>query len=109
MPAVNVYDAGSDFVVTAELPGVRPDQFELTLTGDTLTLRGRRDPDPSIPDEAYRRQERPFGPWSRSINLPSRIAADQIRATLAQGVLTVILPKAEEVPTRQIRVTMSGD
>lgn len=109
MPSVNVYDAGEMFVVTAELPGVRPSEFELALTGETLTLRGRRNPDEAVPDEAYRRQERPFGAWSRSIALPTRVAGERIRATLAHGVLTVELPKAEDVPTRQIPVTLGAD
>jgi HSP20 family protein len=109
MPSVNVYDAGSHFVVTAELPGVRPDQFELALTGGTLTLRGQRSLDEAIPDEAYRRQERPSGRWSRSIALPSRVDGERVRATLAHGVLTVELPKAEDVPTRQIPVHVAGE
>lgn len=106
MPGVNLYDAGPMFLVTAELPGVRPDEFELSLTGSTLTLRGSRTPDTDVPDEAYRRQERPFGTWSRSIALPARVDGGGIKATLAHGVLTVELPKAEDLPTRQIPVTL---
>lgn len=109
MPSVNIYDAGESFLVIAELPGVRPGDFELALTGGTLTLRGSRNPDETVPDEAYRRQERPFGSWSRSVALPSRVDPERVRATLAHGVLTVELPKSEAVPTRQIMVRLGGE
>ncbi len=108
-PSVNVYDGGSVFLVTAELPGVTADDFELALTGGTLTLRGMRRLELAVPDEAYRRQERPFGAWSRSVSLPSKVDGERIRASLTHGVLTVELPKVEDLPTRQIRVEMGPE
>jgi HSP20 family protein len=105
-PALNLHDAGDRFVVSAELPGLKAGDVELTLTGDALTLRGERRRDPLVPDESYRRLERPFGAWSRTLTLPGRIDPDGVSASLALGVLTVVLPKAEEVRPRQIPVTM---
>lgn len=104
-PAVNLYDTSSHYFATVELPGLSTCDFELSFTGDTLTLRGNRLPHGEVRDESYRRQERPFGPWSRSITLPTKVDAERIRARLSLGVLTVELPKLEDVPTRQISVT----
>lgn len=105
-PAVNLFDTGAAFVLRAELPGLTSLDFELSLTGDAVTLRGARPRDESVPDEAYRRQERPFGSWSRTVVLPGKIDADQVTATLSLGILTITVPKAEPQPSRPINVTM---
>jgi HSP20 family protein len=107
-PAINLYDAGDRYVLTAELPGVTPEELDLSLTGETLTLRGERRRPEGINDESYRRQERPFGHWSRSVTLPERIDAAGVSAQCAHGVLTVQLPKSEELKPRQIPVSASA-
>jgi HSP20 family protein len=104
-PALNLYDTPDRFVLAAELPGMTPEELDLSITGDTLTLRGERRRPEGISDESYRRQERVFGRWSRTITLPERVDSAQIQATVDHGVLTVILPKAEEAKPRQISVS----
>src|SRR4051794_33923811 len=64
-PAINLYDAGEKYVLTAPLPGMSPGEFELSITGETLTLRGERKRPDRVSEESYRRQERPFGKWTR--------------------------------------------
>ena len=103
-PTINLYDATDRFVVTAELPGVAPEEVDLSITGETLTLRGERRRPEGIADESYRRQERPFGTWSRSVTLPDRIDPDAIAAQFAHGILTINLPKAAEARPRPIAV-----
>lgn len=105
-PALNLYDADDRYVVTIEVPGLTTDQIELSLTGGMLTVRGERTPPQHVGDEQYRRQERPFGSWSRTLALPSRIDGERVTATLAQGILTIELPKAEDARPRQIAVQM---
>lgn len=107
-PALNLHDAQDRYLVTVELPGVSPDDIELSVTGETLTLRGERKRPEGVADESYRRQERPFGRWSRSINLPERIDGNAVAAEFHNGILTITLPKAEEAKPRQITVTTAS-
>jgi HSP20 family protein len=107
-PAINLYDAGDRYILTADLPGMAPDELDLSLTGETLTLRGERRRPEGVNDESYRRQERPFGRWSRSVTLPERIDAAGVSAQCSQGVLVVHLPKSEDVKPRQIPVTSTS-
>jgi len=104
-PAVNLFDAGDRFLLTAELPGVSTDQIDLSITGDTLTLRGERRRPDDVPDDRYRRQERQFGRWVRTIPLPARVDGSKVSAQFAHGVLTVTVPKAPETQPRQISVS----
>ncbi|MBX6313160.1 MAG: Hsp20/alpha crystallin family protein [Isosphaeraceae bacterium] len=108
-PAINLYEAEDHYILSAEVPGMAPDELDLSITGDTLTLRGERRRPEGISDESYRRQERPFGRWARTIVLAERIDGSRVNATLAQGVLTVTLPKAEEAQPRHIAVTAITD
>jgi HSP20 family protein len=108
-PAFNLYDARDHFILITELPGLSSSDFELSMTGDAVTLRGERVRDNLVRDDAYRRQERPFGSWSRTISLPGKIDPDQVTASLAHGVLTIVIPKAEEHRIRPIAVTTLGN
>lgn len=107
-PPINVYDSGDRYVLTVPLPGMSTDEFELSITGETLTLRGDRKRPEGVADESYRRQERFFGRWSRTLTLPDRIESPRVVASYAQGVLTVTLPKAESARPRQISVNVAG-
>lgn len=105
-PALNLYDAPDRYVVTVEVAGLEGSEIELSLTGETLTIRGRRLPPDGVSDDRYRRQERFFGTWSRSLSLPTKIDDERVAATLSLGILTVVLPKADEVRPRHIPVQM---
>lgn len=108
VPPINLYDAGEAYILTARLPGVGPEEVDLSITGETLTMRGDRNHPPGVPEESYRRQERQFGRWTRTITLPDRVDGANVSASFADGVLTVTLPKAEESRPRQISVTPSA-
>jgi HSP20 family protein len=103
-PAVNLYDAADRYVLTAQLPGTAPEGVDLSITGETLTIRGERRRPEGVSDESYRRQERQFGRWTRTVTLPDRVDSAQVSASFAQGVLTVTLPKAESAKPRHISV-----
>ena len=104
-PPVNLYECGSHFVLTAELPGIAPEDIELAITGDMLTMRGERKRPEGTREETYRRQERLFGRWSRSISLPERVDSTNAAARFEQGILTISLPKAEDTRPKQIVVS----
>ncbi|QDV32966.1 Hsp20/alpha crystallin family protein [Tautonia plasticadhaerens] len=104
-PAINLYDAGDRFVLAAELPGVSVREIELSIAGETLTLRGERTRPEGVSEDRYRRQERAFGRWSRSITLPERVDGTGVVASFSLGILTVTLPKDAEARPRQIAVS----
>ena len=83
--------------------------IDLSITGETLTIRGERKRADGVKDDSYRRQERPMGSWSRTITLPDRVESSQVGASFADGILTVSLPKAESAKPRHITVTAGGN
>ena len=104
-PAINVYEHEDELILTAELPGTRPEDLEVLISGGVLTLKGKRSAPEGIADDRYRRQERPRGNWQRSLPLPAHIQEDQLAAEFSNGVLCVRLPKAKATLPRQIPVT----
>ena len=106
-PLVNVTEDQNHYYVRAELPGVKTDELDISVTGETLTLSGER----NLPEESekasYHRREREAGSFSRVISLPSRLNVDKVKAHAEDGVLTVVLPKAESAKPRQIAVKSS--
>lgn len=103
-PPINLYDAGDRYVLSAQLPGISLDDLDLSITGETLTMRGERKRPEGVSDESYRRQERQYGRWTRTLSLPDRVDSLQVTATLSHGLLTITLPKAESAKPRQISV-----
>ena len=104
-PPIDVRETADEIVITAALPGVRPDDVEVTMTGQNLVMRGEFRPDDEIEHEQYLYRERRFGSFNRSIQLPVRVQGDRAEASFANGVLTLRVPKAEEVKPRQIRIS----
>jgi HSP20 family protein len=102
-PALNLYETEDAYVVTAEVPGVAPEDLEISLEGSTLTLRGERKV-ASEEGASVHRSERPSGAFRRAIDLPVPIDADKVEAVHRLGVLTLRLPKAPEHRPRQITV-----
>ena len=92
------------FVVRASMPGVRPDDLDISLTENTVTIRGELKPDEDIKEEQYHIRERRYGTFSRSITLPAPIDTNAVDAVYEDGVLTLTLPKAEEVRPKKIAV-----
>jgi HSP20 family protein len=104
-PPLNVYDAGEGYILSAQLPGLAAEDVELSITGETLTMRGERKRPEGVKDDCYRRQERPVGRWSRTITLPDRVDSTLVSASFTNGILTVHLPKAESAKPRNITVS----
>lgn len=107
-PPLNLYELEDQFLITAELPGVRPEHLELTIAGGILTLSGSRESAAKVPDQHFRRQERFRGHWQRSVSIPERVNEEAMTAEFHDGILTIHLPKAEETRARPIRV-LEGD
>jgi HSP20 family protein len=105
-PPVDVYQDKDQFTVVAELPGLKKEEIEISLNGDTLTISGERKPQEKEGGPGFRR-ERFFGKFQRSLTLPSLIDGEKVKATYKDGVLEVVLPKAEEAKPKQIEVSLS--
>jgi HSP20 family protein len=103
-PPVNAFDAGEDFVVKAELPGVEPEKIEIEVEDDTLVLRGERTLAEATPEAAYHRRERGEGRFRRVVRLPGRVDSSGAKAEYREGVLTVRVPKAKETRPRKVTV-----
>ncbi|HLC26821.1 MAG TPA: Hsp20/alpha crystallin family protein [bacterium] len=106
-PSLDIYETPEEFILTAELPGIPQEEIELQILDDVLTLQGNRNPEvqPGEKQENYLRRERPFGRFRRSFTLPSTVDAGKTRATLKDGILRVILPKAPQTKPKSIRVS----
>jgi HSP20 family protein len=107
-PPLNVHDAGDRYLLSVQLPGMTPADIDLTITGETLTIRGERKKAEGLKDDSYRRQERPMVRWARTITLPERVESECVGASFSDGILTVNLPKAEDARPRRITVTAQG-
>ena len=103
-PAVDVYEDESNFVLHVELPGVTKDDIELHLENRTLTIRGERKMEKGYNVDNYIQRERLYGRFARAFTLPATIEQDKISANFKDGVLEVVLPKAEEVKPKLIPV-----
>lgn len=108
-PPLNIYEFGDRYLLSAQVPGSQAGEFDLSIAGETLTIRGERKRSDGVKDDQYRRQERPMGRWSRTITLPDRVDGALVTAAFANGVLTVTLPKAESAKPRQIAVSTATD
>lgn len=104
-PPVNVYDHDEEYLLIAELPGVGPDQLELTIANGLLTLKGERRGPEGILDDRFRRHERLLGKWQRQLSLPERVDEERLSAEFNNGILKVHLPKLPTVKPRQIPVS----
>lgn len=103
-PAMNVWTNDEGALITAELPGIDPDDIDISVVGDTLTLSGSRQPEELQEGETYHRRERSFGKFSRTFQLPFQVEADQVEASFKNGVLSISLPRAEQDKPKKIVV-----
>jgi HSP20 family protein len=107
-PAIEVFEKEDKFVVKAELPGMKEEDIDVSVVGDTLTIKGERKAESEVKEEDYYCCERSYGGFSRSIALPSSVDAKKIEASYEDGVLEVSLPKAPEVKAKKVAVKKKG-
>lgn len=101
-PSINLYEIQDGYLITAELSGCIAEDLDLSVTNGVVTMRGTRNTAGDIPEDRYRRSERPSGLWERSISVPERIDDDHIRAELVDGLLKLYLPKVPSGTPKQI-------
>lgn len=106
-PALDMTETPETLVVEAEVPGIDPAQVEISVVGDTLTLKGEKQEERERKSDAYRWTERRFGSFYRAMTLPVPVRADDVTAAAKDGVLTITLPKSEAAKARKIDVKAS--
>lgn len=107
LPAVDLYEDKDNVIVKAELPGMKKDEINISLHEGVLTLAGERKEQKEFKDAEVYRSERFLGRFQRTISLPSPVQMDKVNAAYKDGILTVTLPKTEEVKPKQIEVKVS--
>jgi len=106
-PGVDIYEDQNSITLEADLPGVKPGDFNLSIENYRLTLSGERKFEKENKGDNWRRVERSYGSFTRTFSLPSTVNVDRVNAEFKDGVLRVTLPKREEVKARQIQVSVT--
>jgi HSP20 family protein len=104
IPAIDLYQTADEVVVKASMPGLKPEDVQITITADVLTLRGEFKNDNDHKEATYHIREHRSGSFERQIMLPSEVQSDKAKAEFEDGVLTVTLPKAEAVKPKMISI-----
>jgi HSP20 family protein len=106
--AVDMYETDDAIVVKSAIPGVKPADVDVSITGDTVTIKGETKAEEEIKEENYMRRERRYGSFCRSLTIPIPVVSDKAEAEFEDGILTLTLPKAEEVRPKAIKVRAKG-
>ncbi|MDA8214791.1 MAG: Hsp20/alpha crystallin family protein [Nitrospiraceae bacterium] len=107
VPNIEMYDRKNEIVVKAELPGVAKEDIDLTITKDSLTLKGETKKEEEIKEENYYAAEISYGSFTRTIALPAEVDSEKAKASFKNGVLEVVLPKREEAKPKEIKIEVS--
>jgi HSP20 family protein len=105
-PALDVYEQKENFLIKAELPGMKKEDITVSLHDGSLSISGERKSETKHEDAEVYRAERFFGRFQRTVTLPAQVAADKVKAQYQDGILTVTLPKTEEAKPKQINVSV---
>ncbi len=103
-PAIDMYQTENDVVVKASIPGMKAEDVQINITGDVLTLKGEVKQEEERKEKAWHIREQRFGSFERSVALPTSVKTDKAEAVFENGILTVTLPKADEVKPKTINI-----
>jgi HSP20 family protein len=104
MPAVDMYQTDNEIVVKAAVPGVKTEDVQINVTGEVLTIKGEVKEKEEVKEKAYHLREQRWGMFERTLALPTDVIADKAKAEFENGILTITLPKAEEVRPKTISI-----
>jgi len=106
-PAINVWTNEEGQYITAEMPGVQPDDINIDVSADALSISGERKPEEAVKEANYHRRERSYGAFSRTIQLPFIVDTNKVEANFKNGVLMISLPRAEADKPKKITIKSS--
>jgi HSP20 family protein len=104
MPAVDMYQTDNEVVVKLAVPGMKPEDVQISVTGDVLSVKGEMQEKSDVNEKAYHIREQRWGSFERTLNLPTAVVSENAQAEFENGILTITLPKAEDVKPRLITV-----
>jgi len=107
-PAVDIFEDEHELVVKADLPDVTPDELDIRVENNSLTIRGERKFETKVDEKNYLRVERSYGSFARSFSLANTVNSEAIKADYKDGVLTLTIPKREEAKPKQIKVSVGA-
>jgi len=102
--AVDMFQTDNDVIIKAALPGIRPEDTDISISGDMVTIKAERKEDQEVKEEDYLYKEHRYGSFTRTITLPMSVQTGKAEANFEDGMLTLRLPKAEEVKPKQIKI-----
>lgn len=105
-PAVDIFENEHELVVKADLPDVKPEELDIRVENNILTIRGERKFEKKVDEKNYLRVERSYGSFARSFSLANTVNSEAIKADYKDGVLTLTIPKREEAKPKQIKVNV---
>jgi len=103
-PSVDIYEDNGDIVMKAELPGMKKEDIEVTLSEDSITLSGEKKKEEEVKKKNYYKWERSYGSFCRTFELPADVQSDKVKSTFKDGILEVRIPKSEEAKSKEIKV-----
>lgn len=103
-PAIDMYQTNDEVVVKAALPGIKADDVQINVTGDVLTIKGEMKQEDEKKERSWHIREQRYGSFEHSVVLPTNVVADKAKADFENGILTITLPKTEDVRPRTITV-----
>ena len=107
-PAVDIFEGEHELVVKADLPDIKPEELDIRVENNILTIRGERKFEKKVDEKNYLRVERSYGSFARSFSLANTVNTEAIKADYKDGVLTLSIPKREEAKPKQIKVNVGG-
>ncbi len=105
-PPIEMFEKEDKFIVKAELPGLKKEEIDVTVVGDTITVKGERKTETEVKEENYYCCERSYGSFFRSVTVPTAVDANKIEASYENGVLEITLPKAPEVKPKKVDISV---
>jgi HSP20 family protein len=104
MPSVDIFEESDDVVVKAELPGMKKEDIEVSVTNSTMTISGEKKQEEKVERKNYHRVERSYGSFTRSFRLPTEVQMDKAKANYKEGVLEIRMPKSEEAKAKEKKI-----
>lgn len=105
-PNIDIFERGNELVIQVELPGVNKDEVELTITDDRLVIKGEIKRPEGVSEEDYILNERSYGPFSRTVNLPMDVDKSSVKASLKNGLLEIVILRKEEARPKEIKIPL---
>ncbi len=105
-PSLDLSETDEDYLIEMEIPGMEPDDLDITLSENTLTVKGEKEQKETDEDRDYHRTERRYGTFTRQVHLPDSVNEEDVDAEYARGILRLTVPKAKQASRRQIEVNV---